>query len=128
MTAFRILTAAALVAAAAAASAQTSPAVNLDGSTNAAPRGPTLAASANRSLRQASVPSQKSDLAAQANADINRRQTQPRLKAERENLKGPAAARALAQQQNAANYDRNISMGDKDHTQQVTDMKVYIKK
>ena len=52
----------------------------------------------------------------------------PHLKVQRENLKGPAAARAIAQQHGPSTYDRDIARGDKDHTQQLTDLKLDVKK
>lgn len=110
--------------------------VNLDGSVSAhsAARKSSLAASANRALQAADVPSTKTDpgsVKAAADADMaqrDKRASGPRLKAERQNLKGDAAAHAIAQEQTPATYDRSISMGDKDHTEQVTNLKVYIKK
>jgi hypothetical protein len=126
-------------AAAAAAAAPPSPAasVNLDGSTSrATARGPTLAASVSRQLRQDDVPSRTlrpgaSELAAQAEADLAARDAArraPRLKAERQNLKGRQAAQELARRQTPATYDRDIARGDKDHTQQVTNLHVYVQK
>ena len=106
--------------------------VNLDGSAVVHPvKGPTLAASANRALARDEVPSVRDepvDVKAQADADLARRDVQPRLKATRENLKGDDAKHALAQQQKPSTYDRDIQMGDKDHTEQVTDVKVFVKK
>ena len=119
--------AAALVAVSCAAGAAPPAAVNLDGST----KGPTLAASANRQLANNAVPSAKNDpdLKTAADADIQQRQQRPKLKAERQNLKGADAKSELAKQQNPSTYDRDIQMGnDKDHIQQATDVKVYIKK
>ena len=94
-------------------------------------KGPTLAASANRALAKDDVPSVRNepvDVKAEADADLARRNVQPRLKATRENLKGDDAKHALAQQQKPSTYDRDIQMGDKDHTEQVTDEKVFVKK
>jgi hypothetical protein len=94
-------------------------------------KGPTLAASANRALARDDVPSVRDapvDVKAQADADLARRAARPTVKATRENLKGDDAAHAIAQQQKPSTYDRDIQMGDKDHTQQVTDVKVFVKK
>lgn len=94
-------------------------------------KGPTLAASANRALAKDDVPSVRNepvDVKAEADADLARRDVQPRMKATRENLKGDDAKHALAQQQKPSTYDRDIQMGDKDHTEQVTDVKVFVKK
>jgi hypothetical protein len=99
------------------------------------PRKATLAARANHQLRQADVPSVNTDadasLAAKANADLAARtedERRPRLQVQRENLKGPAAAKAIAQQTNPNTIDRATAFGDKDHTQQVTDLKISVKK
>lgn len=94
-------------------------------------KGPTLAASANRALAADDVPSVRDrPMTAKqaADADLARRNAQPRLKAQRENLKEDAAAQALARRQKPSTYDRDIQMGDKDHTEQVTDVKVFVKK
>ena len=93
----------------------------------------TLARTASRQLNANDVPSRANepvDVKAQADADLAQRdgRTRPQLKAERENLKGDAAARAIAQQHTQATYDRDISRGDKDHTEQATSLKVYLKK
>ena len=52
----------------------------------------------------------------------------PRLHVERQNLKGPEAAKAIAQQTNPNTIDHDTAFGDKDHTQQVTNLKVTLKK
>jgi hypothetical protein len=100
-----------------------------------APRKATLAARANHQLRQADVPSAKADadasLATKADADLAARTEgarRPRLQVQRENLKGPAAAKAIAQQTNPNTIDRATAYGDKDHTQQVTDLKVTLQR
>jgi hypothetical protein len=132
MHTIRTITAAALFACAAAASAAPGGSVNLDGSVTH--KKPTLAATANRQLRADDVASNKTDpvsVKARADADLVRRGGKaktPRLTAERQNLKGDDAARAIAQQHNPSTYDRDISMGDKDHTEQVTNLKIYLKK
>ena len=102
-----------------------------------APAKPSLAADANRQLRQNDVPSVKTDpqgaesIKAKADADIasrNARDTGRRLQVRRQNLKGPAAAREIAQQANPNTIDHDTAYGDKDHTEQVTNLKVQIKK
>lgn len=132
MTRFRSLVSAGLLAAAALTGAAMGQAVNLDGSVNAGPvKRPSLAGTAASSLQSANVPSTKTaplDIKTAADADIKKRNSRPRLKAERENLKGDDAKRALAEQQNPSTYDRSIQNGDIDHTEQVTDLKVTIKK
>lgn len=136
MSRTRILIAAALVASGgavnAAGSTQT---INLDGSTRAsAPRAPSLAASASSALEKANVPSTRTDpidVKTAADADMQRRDKRavaPHLKAERQNLKGDDAARAIAQQQNPSTFDHTMANGDKDHTEQVTNLKIYLKK
>jgi hypothetical protein len=133
MSRIAFITAAALIAVSVVAQAAPGPTVNLDGSVNTHKK-PTLATTANRQLRANDVPSARPapvDLKAQADADIakrNKAAKAPRLTAERQNLKGDDAARAIAQQHNPSTYDRDISMGDKDHTEQVTNLKVYLKK
>jgi len=97
-------------------------------------RRPTLAASANHQLRAADVPSSRTDPAsvkAKADADIAARDGaphQPRLQVQRQNLKGGAAKRALEQQANPNSIDRATAYGDKDHTEQVTNLKFTLKK
>jgi hypothetical protein len=131
MSPTRILTTAALLALGAAVHAA-------DASTAAASapqHKATLAARADNQLRQADLPSAKTDadgsLAARANADLASRaddDQRPRLHVERQNLKGPAAAKAIAQQTNPNTIDHDTAYGDKDHTQQVTNLKVTLKK
>ena len=98
---------------------------------------PTLATTANAQLRQTDVPSVKTDpqgaqsVKAQADADMasrNARDKGPRLVLKRENLKGNQAARAMEQRANPNTIDHDIAYGDKDHTEQVTDLKVQLKK
>ena len=129
MSPTRLLTAAALLALASAVHAADTPA-----DAASAPRH-TLAARANHQLRQANVPSVRTDpdasLAARASADQATRATaddRPRLHVERQNLKGPAAAKAIAQQTNPNTIDHDTAYGDKDHTQQVTNLKVTLQK
>jgi len=101
------------------------------------PKKPTLATTAGTQLRQDDVPSVKSDpgssqsIKAKADADLaarNARDKGPRLQVRRENLKGNQAARAMEQRANPNTLDHDIAYGDKDHTQQVTDLKVELKK
>jgi hypothetical protein len=125
--------ASALVALAAGVQAAPDQDVNLDGSAKT-PKKATLAASANHQLRQADVPSAKSepvDVKAQADAEMASRAARakgPRLHVQRQNLKGGDAAHAIAQQTTPNTIDHDTAYGDKDHTQQVTDLKVTIKK
>ncbi len=129
----RVLMAAAFVALGAAAQAAPGQDVNLDGSATVNKK-PTLAANANRQLRAQDVPSVKServDVKAQADADIASRDARakgPRLEVHRQNLKGDAAARAIQQEQTPNTIDRATAYGDKDHTEQVTNLKVTLKK
>jgi hypothetical protein len=131
MSPTRILTTAALLALGAAAQA----ADTGDAAASAPQHKATLAARADRQLRQADVPSVKTDpegsLAARADADLASRAAddqRPRLHVERQNLKGPAAAKAIAQQTNPNTIDHDTAYGDKDHTRQVTNLKVTLKK
>ena len=129
----RFLVAAALVALGAAAQAAPDQDVALDGSTQSTKK-PTLATAANRQLNQDAVPSVKTPpvgVKAQADADIaarNARAKGPRLQVRRQNLKGDAAARAIQQQTTPNTIDRATAYGDKDHTEQVTNLKVTVKK
>ncbi len=125
---------AALAALALAATAQAAPDVNPDGSPVVHKKS-TLAASANRQLRQADVPSVKTDpqrsVAAQAQADMAARDARakgPRLQVTRQNLKGDDAKRAIQEQTNPNTIDHDTAWGDKDHTEQVTNLKVQLKK
>jgi hypothetical protein len=128
----RFLLAAALVAIAATAQAAPGQDVNLDGSTPT--KKPTLAGAANQQLRQENVPSVKTepvDVKAQADADIASRDARakgPRLQVKRQNLKGADAAHAIAQQTTPNTIDHDTAYGDKDHTEQVTDLKITLKK
>jgi hypothetical protein len=96
-----------------------------------------LAASANSQLRLADVPSVKTDpdsaqsVKAQADADMASRDARdkgPKLVVKRENLKGNQAKRAMEQRATPNSIDHDIAYGDKDHTEQVTDLKVQLKK
>ena len=130
MNPFRVITSVAVLALAAGTGAAVGQTVNLDGSVATA-RKPTLAATAASALARSNVPSTKADpvdLKTAADADIKKRDGLPRLKAQRENLKGDDAKRAIAERQNPSTYDRSIQNGDIDHTEQVTDLKVTIKK
>ena len=123
----------ALVALAAAAQAAPGQDVNLDGSTKTQKKA-TLATAANHQLQQADVPSVKTrpvDVKAQADADMASRDARakaPRLQVQRQNLKGDAAARAIAQRATPNSIDHDTAYGDKDHTEQVTDLQISIKK
>ncbi len=129
----RFLMAATLVALGAAAQAAPGQDVALDGSADAAKK-PTLASTANQQLRQEDVPSAKAapvSVKAQADADLAARNARVKgrhLEVHRQNLKGDAAARAIRQQTTPNTIDHDTAYGDKDHTEQVTDLKVTIKK
>ncbi len=129
----RFLMAATLVAFGAAAHAAPGQDVNLDGSVNTHKKA-TLATAANRQLAQASVPSARTaplDVKAQADADIAARDARakgPRLQVSRQNLKGDDARRAIAQQSNPNTIDHDTAYGDIDHTEQLTEVKVQVKK
>ena len=133
MTTPRFLAAATLALLAAAVHAAPGQDVNLDGSAKQANK-PTLAATANGQLRSADVPSVKTDPAsvkAQADADMANRDARargPRLQVQRQNLKGDDARRALAQQATPNSIDRATANGDIDHTEQVTNLKISVKK
>jgi len=126
MRRFHPLAAAALLTVGVCASAAQQATVNLDGSVNAASakaaKPPTLAASAARQIGQASAPTAKEAAA----ADLRKRKVH--LKAERQNLKGDDAKRALQQRQNPSTFDRDMANGNIDHTEQVTDLKITVKK
>ena len=130
---FRFLMAAALVALGAAAHAASGQDGAPDGSAKAAKKA-TLATAANRQLRRDDVPSARTvpvDVKAQADADIAARDARaraPRLEVHRQNLKGDDAARAIRQQTTPNTIDRATAYGDKDHTEQVTNLKISVKK
>jgi hypothetical protein len=128
MSKIRILAAAALMALGGGAHAAD---VALDGSPAPGSK-PTLASTANRQLQQADVPSVKTDpasLKAKADADIAERNTRGRrLQVQRQNLKGDAAAREIAAHTTPNTIDHDTAYGDKDHTEQVTDLKLTLKK
>ena len=129
----RFLATALLALAAAAASAAPGQDVNLDGSTKVHKKA-TLSNTANHQLRRDEVPSVKTepvDVKAQADADIAARDARargPHLEVHRQNLKGDDAARAIQQQTTPNTIDRATAYGDKDHTEQVTNLKVTLKK
>jgi hypothetical protein len=133
MSEIKLFAAAAVMALAAAAQAAPRQDVNLDGSTSPHPK-PTLAVAANHQLRRDAVPAVKTapvDVKTQADADMAARDARakgPRLEVHRQNLKGDAAKRAIAQQANPNTIDRATANGDIDHTEQVTNLKVTIKK
>jgi hypothetical protein len=109
-------------------------AVRLDGSADARisrnvadaaspPHGPVAAASAAADATAAH------NAKAEADADLAARQAGKKgLRIDRENLKGAAAKKELEQGTMPENYDHSISMGDKDHTAQVTNVRVYVQK
>jgi hypothetical protein len=129
----RILMAAAFVAFGAAAQAAPDQDVAPSGAATS-DRKPTLATAAKRQLRQDDVPTAKTapaSVKAQADADIAARDARakgPRLEVHRQNLKGRDAARAIQQQTTPNTIDRATAYGDKDHTEQVTNLKVTVKK
>jgi len=97
----------------------------------------TLAASANSQLRQSGVPSVRTDpqgaesVKAKADADQaarDARDKRPRLQVQRQNLKGADARRAIAAQTTPNTIDHDTAYGDKDHTEQVTNLKISVKK
>jgi hypothetical protein len=69
----------------------------------------------------------ESNAKSQADADLAARDAKPKLSIDRENLKGKSAAPTLQKGMSPANYDRSIQMGDKDHVQQATSLKIYLK-
>ncbi|MBC7664348.1 MAG: hypothetical protein H7276_11240 [Caulobacter sp.] len=135
MTIPRIFTIATLALAAAVAHAAPGQEINLDGSAKVQGKKPTLATTANKQLTAASVPSVTTDPAgsvkAKAAADQaarNGRTQGRRLVVSRQNLKGDDAARAIQQQTNPNTIDHDTANGDIDHTEQVTNLKVQLKK
>jgi hypothetical protein len=109
--------------------------VRLDGSVDARvsrnvsdaaspPHGPAAAASA------ASEAAGSRNAKAEADADLAARQAgdKGRLKIDKENLQGSAAKKELQKGTLPSNYDHSISMGEKDHTEQVTNVRVYLDK
>jgi hypothetical protein len=88
------------------------------------PHGPAAAASA------AAEATAARNAKAEADADIAARQAGRKggLRVDKENLKGAAAKKELEQGTMPENYDHSISMGDKDHTAQVTNVRIYVQK
>ena len=131
MNTIKLMAAATLLALGAAASAAPGQDVNLDGSTQPN-RKSTLAAAADRQLQADGVPSAKAvDVKAKADADMAARDARakgPRLEVRRQNLKGDAAAQAMRQQATPNSIDRATAYGDIDHTEQVTNLLVTLKK
>ena len=133
MNQIRFLMAATLVAFGATAHAASGQDASADGST-APHKKSTLAATSNRQLRLDNVPSARTepvDVKSQADADMAARDARakaPRLQVQRENLKNGDAARAIAQRTTPNTIDHDMAYGDKDHTEQVTDLKVTLKK
>ena len=98
---------------------------------------PSLAASASRQLRQADVPSVSTDpqgadsIKAKADADMaarDARDKRPRLQVQRQNLKGLDAKHEIQAQTTPNTIDHDTAYGDKDHTEQVTNLKITVKK
>jgi hypothetical protein len=129
MRKIRFLAASALVVLAGAAQAAAGP----DAGAKAA-RKHTLARAAQNQLRRDDVPSARTepvDAKTRADADLAARDARakgPRLQVQRQNLKGADAARAIRQQTTPNSIDRATAYGDKDHTEQVTNLKVTVKK
>jgi len=128
------LTLLAATAFAAGPSGTSASAVQLDGSVDARisrnvadsaspPHGPAAAAAA-------AAASASRDAKAQADADIAARAAgaKGRLKVDKENLTGAAAKKELQKGTMPENYDHSMQMGDKDHTAQVTNVRVYVRK
>ena len=99
----------------------------------------TLSTSTNAQLRATDVPSVKTDpdgaesVKARADADMAARDARdsdkrPRLQVQRQNLKGDDAKRAIAARTNPNTIDHDTAYGDMDHTEQVTDLKLTLKK
>lgn len=99
----------------------------------------TLSTSTNAQLRETHVPSVKTDpdgadsVKAKADADMAARDARgsdkrPRLHVQRQNLKGADARRAIAARTNPNTIDHDTAYGDMDHTEQVTDLKLTLKK
>ena len=134
MRKLNLMMAATLVVLATAAHAAPGQDVNLDGSPAKGHGKPTLATAADHQLRKDEVPSVKTepvDVKAQADAEMAARDARargPRLQVQRQNLKGDDAARAMQQQATPTSIDRATATGDIEHTEQVTNLKVTIKK
>ena len=136
MSKFALLLAASLVALGSAAHA----ADDTTASTNKLSKKPTtLSTTSNAQLRQADVPSVKTDpngansVKAKADADMAARDARgsdrsPRLQVQRQNLKGDDAKRAIAARTTPNTIDHDTAYGDMDHTEQVTDLKLTLKK
>ena len=136
MSKFALLLAASLVALGSAAHA----ADDTTASTTKLSKKPTtLSTTSNAQLRQADVPSVKTDpngansVKAKADADMAARDARgsdrsPRLQVQRQNLKGDDAKRAIAAHTTPATIDHDTAYGDIDHTEQVTDLKLTLKK
>jgi hypothetical protein len=89
------------------------------------PHGPIAAASV------AAQASAEHNAKAEADADLAARRMGDKghLKIDRENLTGPAAKAQLQREGlGQPNYDHAISMGDKDHIEQVTNLRVFVDK
>ena len=130
MSKFALLLAASLVALGSAAHAADDTAAKPN-------KKPPLSATSNAQLRQADVPSVKTDpdgassVKAKADADMAARDARskgPRLQVTRQNLKGDAAKREIQAHTNPNTIDHDTAYGDMDHTEQVTDLKLTLKK
>ena len=76
---------------------------------------------------------QLAQVEAQADADMAARDARgsnrsPRLQVQRQNLKGDDAKRAIAARTTPNTIDHDTAYGDMDHTEQVTDLKLTLKK
>ncbi len=133
MNTIKLMAATALLAFGAAASAAPGQDVNLDGSAQPHQKS-TLAAAADRQLQADGVQSAKAapqDVKSEADAEMAARDARakaPRLELTRQNLKGEAAAQAMRQQATPNSIDRATAYGDIDHTEQVTNLLVTLKK
>ena len=133
MRSIRFPIAVALMALGAAAQAAGGQDVNLDGSAQLHKKGPLAAAAASQLRKDEARPATTPPVGvkAQADADIAARDARakgPRLKVQRQNLKGDDAAREIAAQRTPNTIDHDTAYGDKDHTEQVTNVKISVKK
>jgi len=133
MRPLRFLVAATLTAMGAAALAAGGQDVKLDGSAHPHKKGPLAAAAASQLRKDDARPATTPPVGvkAQADADIAARDARakgPRLKVQRQNLKGEDAAREIAAQRTPNTIDHDTAYGDKDHTEQVTNVKISVKK
>ncbi len=133
MRTFNLMMAATLLVLGAAAHAAPGQDVNLDGSPKVA-RKSSLAATADRQLEADGVPTAKAapvDVKTQADAEMAARDARakgPRLQVKRHNLKGQDAAVAMRRQATPSSIDHDTAYGDIEHTEQVTNLLVTVKK